>query len=192
MTPSTPERWTKENLPPNVRVGVNTVITGDYYIGELPFKRFFSRLDPGLVIGDSCTLDGVLFNVNEQGHVQIGNYCYLKDAFIVCEQEIAIGNYVVMGWHATIVDSDFHPIAPADRIEDAIAISPLGKGRPRPAFASRPVIIEDDVMIGPGATILKGVRVGAGAFVEAGAVVVADVPARARVLGNPARVIGSV
>jgi acetyltransferase-like isoleucine patch superfamily enzyme len=56
----------------------------------------------------------------------------------------------------------------------------------------RPVIIEDDVWIGPNATILKGVRVGSGAFVEAGALVSRDVPPRARVVGNPAQVIGEV
>jgi maltose O-acetyltransferase len=56
----------------------------------------------------------------------------------------------------------------------------------RPPIAKRPVIIEDDVMIGPGATILKGVRLGAGSFVEAGAVVTKDVPPGARVIGNPA------
>jgi maltose O-acetyltransferase len=56
----------------------------------------------------------------------------------------------------------------------------------------RPVVIEDDVWIGPQAVILKGVTIGAGAFVEPGSVVSTDVPRRARVLGNPARVVGEV
>jgi acetyltransferase-like isoleucine patch superfamily enzyme len=54
------------------------------------------------------------------------------------------------------------------------------------------VIIEDDVWIGPNATILKGVRIGTGAFIEAGALIVRDVPARARVCGNPAQIVGQV
>jgi acetyltransferase-like isoleucine patch superfamily enzyme len=53
----------------------------------------------------------------------------------------------------------------------------------------RPVIIEDDVWIGPNATILKGVRLGAGAYIEAGALVVRDVPPGARVVGNPAQIV---
>jgi acetyltransferase-like isoleucine patch superfamily enzyme len=53
------------------------------------------------------------------------------------------------------------------------------------------VVIEDDVWIGPQATILKGVRIGRGAFVEAGALVTRDVPPGARVKGNPARIVGS-
>jgi acetyltransferase-like isoleucine patch superfamily enzyme len=53
-------------------------------------------------------------------------------------------------------------------------------------------VIDDDVWIGPNATILKGVHIGRGAFIEAGSLVTRDVPARARVLGNPAQVIGEV
>ncbi len=180
-----PGRWTQGALPPNVRAGCDTIITGD-----LAFKRFHSRQEKALVIGAHCTMDGVHFALGENGRVVIGNYCYFTNAVLLCEVELRVGDYVVIGWNATIADTDFHPIAPAERIADAIACSPLGKGRPRPEVLRRPVIIEEDVWIGPNATILKGVRLGAGAFVEAGALVTRDVPPRARVMGNPARVIG--
>jgi acetyltransferase-like isoleucine patch superfamily enzyme len=106
--------------------------------------------------------------------------------------ELRVGNYVVIGWNATIADTDFHPIAPAQRIADAIACSPLGKGMQRPVLERRAVIIEDGAWIGPSATVLKGVRIGQGAWIEPGAMVTRDVPARTRVLGNPAQVIGEV
>ena len=54
------------------------------------------------------------------------------------------------------------------------------------------MIIEDDVWIGPNVAVLKGIRIGAGAFIEAGSLVTRDVPPRARVLGNPAQVIGQI
>jgi len=173
--------------PPNVRVGPNTLITGD-----LAFKRFHSKDPLALVIGANGTMDGVHFALGEQGRVVIGDYCYFTNAVLLCELELRIGNYVVIGWNATLADSDFHPLAPAERIADAIACSPLGKGKPRPDIPKLPVVIDDDVWIGPNATILKGVRIGAGAWVEAGSLVTRDVPPRARVLGNPAQVIGEV
>jgi acetyltransferase-like isoleucine patch superfamily enzyme len=182
-----PGYWTHGPLPENVRAGRNTVITCDY-----AFRRFHSRQAPGLVLGDHCTMDGVHFSVGDDGRIAIGDYCYFTNAVLLCEREIRIGRYVVIGWNATIADSDFHPIAPAERIADAIACSPLGAGRPRPPSACRAVVIDDDVWIGPNATILKGVHIGAGAFIEAGALVTRDIPPRARVLGNPAQIVGEV
>jgi acetyltransferase-like isoleucine patch superfamily enzyme len=131
--------------------------------------------------------------LGEQGYIEVGEYCYFAHVDLLCQSLIRIGNYVVIGWNTTVADADWHPIAPAERIADAVACSPLGRG-PRPSswLAPRPVVIEDDVWIGPNALILKGVHIGAGAFVEAGAVVSRDVPAFARVMGNPAQICGTV
>jgi acetyltransferase-like isoleucine patch superfamily enzyme len=186
-TALSPGCWTNGALPPNVQVGRGTVINGD-----LAFKRFQSIEHDALAIGECCTMDGVHFNLGNQGKAVIGAYCYFTNVVLLCELEVRVGNYVLIGWNTTISDTDFHPIGPAERIADAIACSPLGKGRPRPPVVRRPVIIEDDVWIGPNATILKGVRIGRGAFIEPGSLVTRDIPPRARVLGNPAQVIGEV
>jgi acetyltransferase-like isoleucine patch superfamily enzyme len=182
-----PGQWLHGTLPVNVKLGQNTVITGD-----LAFKRFHSRLPDALHMGGHCTMDGVHFDLGEAGRMTVGDYCYFTNAVLLCELEVRIGNYVLIGWNTTIADSDFHPLAPAQRIADAIACSPLGKGRPRPPVVKQPVIIEDDVWIGPNATILKGVRIGSGAWIEPGSLVTRDVPARTRVMGNPAQIIGEV
>jgi acetyltransferase-like isoleucine patch superfamily enzyme len=177
--------WTHGELPANVRIGANTLITADY-----AFKRFRSKQPDALRIGSHATMDGVHFAVGEGGKISIGDYCYFTNAVLLCELELRIGNYVVIGWNATIADTDFHPLAPAERIADAMACSPLNRGRPRPEIAKKPVVIEDDVWIGPNATILKGVRIGAGAWIEAGSLVTRDVPPGSRVLGNPAQIVG--
>ena len=180
-------RWLDGKLPPNVVLGLNTIIRGD-----LAFKRFHSQQNPALMVGEHCTLDGVHFAQGPASRIEIGNYCSFSNAVLLCELELRIGNYVVIGWNATIADTDFHPISPARRIADAVACSSLGKDRKRPAIAAKAVIIEDDVWIGPSATILKGVRIGAGSFIEPGALVTRDIPSRSRVAGNPAQVIGNV
>jgi acetyltransferase-like isoleucine patch superfamily enzyme len=182
-----PGYWVNGELPENVLVGSNSIVTADY-----AFKRFLSKRNPALNIGTDCTMEGVHFAIGEDGRIETGNYCYFTNAVLLCELEIKIGSYVVIGWNTTIADTDFHPIAPAERVLDAIACSPLGKNLTRPEIVRKKVIIEDDVWIGPNATILKGVRIGTGAFIEAGTLVVSDIPPRSRVIGNPAQVIGKV
>ena len=178
--------WAEGVLPTNVRLGPGTLITGD-----LAFKRFHSTQADALVVGANSTLSGVHFSIGSEGRVKVGDFCYLTNVVLLCELQICIGNYVVIGWNTCIADTDFHPLAPAERIADAIACSPLGKGHPRPPIAKCPVIIEDDVWIGPNATLLKGVRIGAGAFIEPGSLVTRDVPPGMRVMGNPAQVMGA-
>lgn len=178
-------RWAEGAPPPNVRLGAGTLITSEH-----AFKRFKSRRDPALVVGRNSTLDGTHFAAGEDGAIAIGDFCFIANAVLLAEASVEIGSYVMIGWNATITDTDFHPLAPAERVADALACSPLGKGRPRPPIARKPVVIEDGAWIGPLAVVLKGVRVGAGAWVEPGAVVTKDVPPGARVLGNPGVVIG--
>lgn len=54
---------------------------------------------------------------------------------------------------------------------------------------AKPVIIEDNVLIGANAVVLEGVTVGKGSVVAAGAIVTEDVPENTVVAGVPARKI---
>lgn len=121
-----------------------------------------------------------VFATREAGAViRVGVDCGFSGAAIVAASRIEIGDRVMVGSNATIVDTDFHPLSPLARRTHA-----------RPV--ARPVRIEDDVFIGTQAMILKGVTVGRGAVVGAGAVVTRDVPPFTIVAGNPARVVGEV
>ena len=53
----------------------------------------------------------------------------------------------------------------------------------------RPIVIEDDVVIGGGSVIAPGVKIGAGSIVQAGSVVVKDLPANSFCLGDPCQAI---
>lgn len=109
--------------------------------------------------------------------IQVGRDVAMTGAALVAAERIIIGDRVLIGANATIVDTDFHPLDPAARRHDMLAGERAA------------VVIEDDVFIGMRSLILKGVRVGAGSVVGAGSIVTRDVPAGAIVAGNPARVV---
>jgi acetyltransferase-like isoleucine patch superfamily enzyme len=177
----------EQPLPKNVQLGPHSVLTGPQL-----FRRFFSERDPAVRVGAHCHLEDLQLALGKLACVSFGDHVFAAGLMLLAEQEISIGSRVVFSFHVVIADADFHPLEPAQRILDAIAISPLHGAQTRPAVGTAAVYIEDDVWIGPNVTILKGVRIGAGAFIEPGSLVTRDVPARARVLGNPAQIIGEV
>jgi acetyltransferase-like isoleucine patch superfamily enzyme len=109
--------------------------------------------------------------------IKIGDGVSVTGGAICAEKGVRIGDRVIIGANCTIIDSDFHPLGPAQR-----------KLHPS-AGAAAPVTIDDDAFIGTGVLILKGSHIGQGAVVGAGSVVAGDIPAHAVVAGNPARVI---
>ena len=68
---------------------------------------------------------------------------------------------------------------------------PLEPSQRRTTTFGKPIVIEKNVWIAAGATIIGGVTVGKNA-VAAGSVVTKDVPLNTLVGGNPAKVIRSI
>jgi acetyltransferase-like isoleucine patch superfamily enzyme len=95
---------------------------------------------------------------------------------------VKIGKECLIGANVTISDTDFHPIKASNRrySDDQIDIK------------SSAIIIEDNVFIGTGAVILKGVRIGVNSIIGAGAVVTKNIPDNSIAAGNPAVIIGKV
>ena len=119
----------------------------------------------------------VLSTRSAQAEIVIGDDCGFTGTTLVADASIRIGNRVLVGGNASIVDTDFHPLTPEGRRED------INTG------ASRPIEIGDDVFIGMNSLLLKGVTVGDGSVVGAGSVVSRDVPPHTIVAGNPATVV---
>jgi acetyltransferase-like isoleucine patch superfamily enzyme len=136
-----------------------------------------SRTANNPLIGRRCTLAAL----REGATIEIGSGVGMSGATLVAMTGIHIGSRTLVGAEAMILDSDFHPLDPAQRRIHETA-----------GAKSAAVHIGDDVFIGARAIILKGVNVGDGAVIAAGAVVTKDVTAGDIVAGNPARVVGSV
>ena len=90
---------------------------------------------------------------------------------------VTIGRYTMLAADVAIVGDDHNWSEPGVPIQFA--------GRP----AQQRTSIGDDVWIGHGAILLRGVTIGDGAIVAAGAVVTKDVPAFEIWAGTPARKI---
>lgn len=181
-----PGDWFPGRIPGNIEVGINSVIDSSFC-----FKHFYTTLPVGLRIGRHVTIWRASLAADENALLEIGDYCYIANASLVAAERISIGSHVFIAGGVTIADSDFHPLEPAARLADTVALSPVGARYRRPLMETRPVVIEDEVWIGWNATILKGVRIGAGAIIAPGSVVLRDVPPGVEVSGNPARAVDS-
>jgi acetyltransferase-like isoleucine patch superfamily enzyme len=177
--------WDYARLPRNIRLG------NDCFLERRDgFGRFRSQLEPGLVLGDRVrVLTWTTFNVEPTGYVQVGDDTLLVGAVFMCAQSIVIGARSVVSYNVTLADSDFHPLEIQARRQDAIANAPQGDRSQRPPLRTKPIVIGDDVWIGIGAIVLKGVNIGSGATIAPGAVLSCNVPPHALAAGNPATIL---
>lgn len=114
---------------------------------------------------------------NENAFISIGeNTTVGYHTMIFASEKIVIGKNCLIAPFAYFVDSD-HGIAKDQLINQQANITAA-------------IVIEDDVWIGTGARILKGVHIGTGAVVAAGALVKEDVAPYTIVGGLPAKKIG--
>jgi acetyltransferase-like isoleucine patch superfamily enzyme len=175
--------WWKDPIPPGVVFG-----DGFYCESAQIFRHLKSKAPRAVVLGDhvSCYA-GCSFAIGVNGSCSVGNFTLMNGALVMAEERIEIGSHCLISWNVGIADSDFHPLAPAQRIIDAHALAPFFKDRPpRPKLRTAPVIISDNVWVGMNAIILKGVSIGENSVVAAGAVVTKSVPSNTVVAGNPA------
>jgi len=140
-----------------------------------------------IVVGQHTHILGELLTFAHGDEIVIGDWCYVGEGTrIWSAASIEIGNCVLIFHSANIFDS--LTIAAAQRHEQVRQI--FLSGHPREiSLDEKPVRIDDDVWIGAGAFVLRGVTVGKGGIVAAGSVVTRDVPPYSVVAGNPAVVV---
>ena len=167
-------------------------------------NRFYLKKARGshIIIGDDFTfssgeainplsrnLRGCIF-ADRGATIRIGHHTGISSACIWAKTGITIGNRVKIGGDCILLDTDAHNLdyrirASRERTPDGLPIDGA-------TAASRPIIIEDDVLIGTRCIILKGVTIGARSIIGSGSVVTHSIPPDSIAAGNPCRAIKTI
>jgi UDP-2-acetamido-3-amino-2,3-dideoxy-glucuronate N-acetyltransferase len=126
----------------------------------------FAVILEGAVIGADCNINCHTFIEND---VIIGNRVTVKSGVYLWDG-LVVANDVFIGPNVTFVNDNY----------------PRSKKFP---VAFEKTYIDHHASIGAAAVILGGIRVGAYSMVAAGSVVTKNVPDRALVMGNPAKIV---
>lgn len=138
-------------------------------------RAMFSDL-VGTRVDDSFSLIPPFYTTGGE-NIRIGRNVFINQNCTMYDLGgIDIADDVMIGPNVSLLTSS-HPIAPSERRAFVIA---------------KPIVIERNVWIAAGATIIGGVTVGENSVVAAGSVVTRDVPPNSLVGGNPARVVRAI
>jgi len=153
------ESWNR--IAPDVKLGRNTRLYA--------FVNLY-----GCEIGDECRI-GTFVEI--QKGVRIGNRVKISSHSFICEG-VVVEDEVFIG-HGVMFTNDRYPRATTEN----------GVPQTEADWECIPTVVRRGASIGSNAAILCGVTIGEGAMVGAGSVVTRDVPPRAVVAGNPARIL---
>ncbi len=165
----------REDLPP-AELGEGTVVS----TGAVVFAG--TRIGARVIVGDqACVRERVVLGDD----VVVGRGTLIEnDTAVGALTRIQAGAYITA--YSTLEDNVF--VAPCVVTTND---NFMGRTDRRHDLMKGPTI-RRGARIGGGATLCPGIEIGEEAFVGAGAVVIADVPPRAVVVGNPARQIRDV
>lgn len=166
-------------------------------LGSLPIFKI--PQNGQIILGDNVVLNSDFINSNTSlttkvkfvtgfnGKIKIGNNCDLNGVCFVSYDELEIGDYCQFASSSIISDTDFHPIDPIFRLAQM-----KGEEFPFSSVNKKKIKIGNNVWVGWGAIILKGVTIGDNSIIAAGAVVVSNIPPNSIAAGNPAKVVKSI
>ena len=148
--------------------------------------RFFEGIAKGFKCGKAIFLqDGVKLILSNKHtakpELKIGDYFFMNYYSVIdCHLSITIGSRVQIGPHCYISDFD-HDLRVDVR-------QPFHRGTGK----AEAVVIKDNVWIGAGVIVLKGVTIGKNSVIGAGSVVTKNIPDNAVAIGIPAKVIKTI
>jgi acetyltransferase-like isoleucine patch superfamily enzyme len=155
-----------------------------YLYGGMPYLS--GPLEIGY--GNNCRISGQTTFSGRAASPSVPQLILGNNVDVGWQSTIAVGSRVIIGNNVRIAGNAFiagypgHPVNAADR----------AVGLPDLDCQVGDVIIEDDVWIATGVTILPNVRIGKRSIIAAGSIVTRDIPADMLAGGVPARAINSL
>ena len=169
---------------PAIESGVRIVYASGVHLSKqvyLDHGVYLHALPAGITIGEGSFImhHSMLhvFNFRDlpQAGIEIGKNCFIGEFNVIRGQGgVKIGNDVYTGPMVKIVAVN-HVFSDAHRPIREQGITAQG------------IVIEDDVWIGAGVTVVDGVTIGRGSIIGAGAVVTTDIPPYSIAIGIPAK-----
>ena len=165
-------------LDMNIKLGKKCKFTGIPILRPLPGSR--------INIGDNCSFNSsrnsnligidrkcYVSTLSKQATIIIENNCGFSGTVIAAHTEIIIKRNTKCGANTLITDTDWH-------LDDNRAGEP------------KPVIIGENVWLGEGVKVLKGVTIGDNTVIGAGSIVTKSIPSNVIAAGNPCKVIKQI
>lgn len=137
------------------------------------YKRQYAFFGKGVKINPTAAI-GRKHLISIGNYSFIGKWCHIS---IVEPATLTIGNYVGISPYVKIIGGD--------RNLKKVGIHFMCVNDP----INKPIVIEDDTMIGMDAMILKGVTIGEGAIVGAKALIMKSILPYTIAVGNPATMV---
>jgi acetyltransferase-like isoleucine patch superfamily enzyme len=135
--------------------------------------------DTKIYCGDNVWFGRNSFVGGNKGRINIGNNVHLAYGVIVISyNSINIGDDVLIGEYTSIRDHD-HNFKKGKLIREQ-------------ELKTASVVIESNVWIGKGCTILKGVTIKTGSVIGANSLVNMDIPEYSVAAGTPAKIIKNI
>jgi acetyltransferase-like isoleucine patch superfamily enzyme len=155
-------------------LGQDCIVFSDGRIVNLVGKRDQLR------IGNHSRIRGEILTFAHEGQINIGDWFYCGPGSRIWSSDkegIRIGSRVLFGPNVQVHDTNSHPMDAQERFKQSKEMFTKGHPKGITTIRSAPIVIGDDVWLGMGAIVLKGVNIGARAIIGAGSVICADVAA---------------
>jgi acetyltransferase-like isoleucine patch superfamily enzyme len=132
--------------------------------------RFISNTTSNRIgINHKCMIS----TLQKGAFLEIGSDSGFSGVSIGCFKKIIIGKNVKVGANVLITDGDWH-------LDDARVSDP------------KPILIGDNVWLGYGVVVMKGVTIGDNSVIGINSVVIKDIPSNVVAAGNPCKVIKAI